>query len=222
MLPRKLTDADRNAFRNCRHLRLIWTEDESPANLREIGAGPLKTLGAEVIPKSTRLGSMLLWDLRALRELVLPEETGSIGTRRFYGCDAERVTVPSGLREIGEEVFCECRKLRSVTFSEGSRLEKLGRACFLNSDIESVALPPSLKRLEHSTFRGCARLKSVQLPEQLEYVGEACFADCGLAEITVPNSVTETGRSAFAGCRALKKVTFHRGSRLRKLASFCF
>ena len=75
MLPRKLTDTDRSAFRNCRHLRLIWTEDESPADFREIGVGPLKTLGVEVIPKSTGLGSRLLRDLRALRDLVLPEET---------------------------------------------------------------------------------------------------------------------------------------------------
>ena len=69
--------------------------------------------------KDVELGGRLLWDLRALGEVVLPEGISSVGRFWFSGSGVEKVAVPASVREVGEEAFRMCGKLASVVFADG-------------------------------------------------------------------------------------------------------
>lgn len=61
-------------------------------------------------------GDARVWDLRNLREVVIPEGVEGIGRHWFYYTAVESVTIPASVREIGARAFCRCWKLRKVEF----------------------------------------------------------------------------------------------------------
>lgn len=115
VLPSKLKHIDPNAFSSCDSLRIIWTEDSCTADIASAISDSVA-----VLQKSMKLGDQLLWDLRRQKELVIPGGTERIGRCWFCCSDAESVTVPASVRELGDEAFCNCRQLLGVKFSEDS------------------------------------------------------------------------------------------------------
>ena len=61
-------------------------------------------------------GKQRVWDLRSLKQVVIPDGVEKIGSYWFYGTDVEEVTIPASVTEIGTEAFCSCKKLTKVTF----------------------------------------------------------------------------------------------------------
>ena len=59
-----------------------------------------------------------LSELRKLKKVVAPDETEYIGNYWFWGSDVESVTLPSDIRKIGVEAFCNCKKLEKLTFKK--------------------------------------------------------------------------------------------------------
>ena len=68
--------------------------------------------------------------------------------------EAEALTLPGGLRRVGEEAF-------------------LGDAA-----IRQVVIPEGVIQIEREAFAGCANLKEVWLPASLEDIDESAFEDC--------------------------------------------
>ena len=66
------------------------------------------------------VGGQLLWDLRALGSVSIPEGVERIGCYWFYESEVESVEIPASVRELGVEAFGNCEKLRCITFAEGS------------------------------------------------------------------------------------------------------
>lgn len=77
-------------------------------------------------PRETRLGSSLLWDIRALKEAAIPEGVETIGKEWFVGSGIVQLTISASVTSIEEGAFFKCRTLTQVSFAEGSRLHKLG------------------------------------------------------------------------------------------------
>ena len=100
----------------------------------------------------------------------------------------EQVTINEGITIIGEEAFCECEGLRSVT------------------------MPSSLTTIEEYAFEYCENLKKVDIPNGVEVIGFNAFNKCILLEsISIPASVTKIDAYAFCRCEALKNVRFNSG-----------
>ena len=92
-------------------------EDGSEVGL--YGAGVPDT--AKVGPQpETIAGCVKVWDLKELKDVVIPDGVEKIGNHWFWGSDVERVTIPASAREIGAETFCYCMKLTKITFAENS------------------------------------------------------------------------------------------------------
>lgn len=64
----------------------------------------------------------------------------------------ESVTIPASVTELGKEAFYECRKLRRVTFTRGSKLKKIKEACFMGTQIEEITIPDTVVVLEDYVF----------------------------------------------------------------------
>ena len=103
-----------------------------------MGDGCQASLLCAEVPDSTKvgllpeaaLGNIKIWDLRTLRDVVIPDGVERIGNHWFWGSDTESVTIPASVREIGECAFYKCKMLKKIIFTDTSQLEKIGSGCF--------------------------------------------------------------------------------------------
>ena len=93
-----------------------------------------------------------LWELRELREIVVPDETKKIENYWFQDSSVESVKVPKNVREIGVDAFYKCKNLRTMTFALGSQLEKIGTGSFRSTGIEKIVIPKGVECISNGTF----------------------------------------------------------------------
>ena len=116
-------------------------------------------------------------------DMVLPEGVVSIGRRAFYDSALGRITLPSTLRTLGEEVFA--------------------RSTFL----EEAILPTGVTQVPAHAFEQCYTLSYVYLPDTVTFIGDSAFASCyDLENITLPPFLATIGESAFYSCDSLTIV----------------
>ncbi|MBR3269335.1 MAG: leucine-rich repeat protein [Oscillospiraceae bacterium] len=122
------------------------------------------------------------------RDTIQPRETETPGLEikdgvliRYTG-NADTVTVPDGVREIGARAFYNCSFLNYVHF------------------------PATVTMIGAFAF-SCCDLRELHLPAQLRVIGKSAFADnSNLTEADIPDPTEEIGDNAFMGCDALQKV----------------
>ena len=156
------------------------------------------------------------------------------------------VVVPDGVTEIegggyfAGGAFRSCDSLTAVTLPEG--VKNIGDMAFAwCSNLASVILPKSLTSIGEWAFADCKSLTSISLPDNILTVGSGAFSDCGNIEIDVPgttgnrpenfeiengslvkytgiggnvivpNGVTKIGGDAFKNCSSLTSVTLPKG-----------
>lgn len=164
-----------------------------------------------------------------ITEARIGEGITAIPAHAFSGMkDLRRVSLPTSLREIGDEAFA-CSDIETVGIQDG--LQRIGTGAFeLCNQLKEIILPGSLSSMGHRVFHGCRNLqsatfgdgtwsindrafwdckglKSVRLPSTLREIGEGAFCGCKcLAAIDFPDVLREIGSAAFSGCEALKRV----------------
>ena len=157
------------------------------------------------------VGGKLLWDLRALGEVAIPEGVRIIEGHWFWKSEVESVEIPASVRRIDACAFYDCETLRRVSFRPGSRLESIGEECFHTSGIAEIALPDALRSIEYDAFAECRSLRHIRLPEGLAFIGRYGFWDCALESVELPSSLRTIGKGAFAWCTSLKSVRLCEG-----------
>ena len=117
MLPKTLKEICADTLFDCKNLKVIYVEEGSEVNLCNACVPCSTKVGP--LPE-TVLGNTRIWDLRKLKNVVIPDGVERIGNYLFWGSNIESVTIPASVKEIGEGTFCRCKKLKRVTFEEGS------------------------------------------------------------------------------------------------------
>lgn len=132
------------------------------------------------------LPSVELWEVDCMVDKIENKSfTGIVGLLS--------VSMPDGVKSIGDEAFSECTGLTSVVFP--ARLESLG----------------------NKVFAHCTELKTVKLPENLKVIGEHAFDRCtSLTVIDLPSTIDSIGKYAFSRCSSLQDV-YCRAVKLPKL-----
>ena len=93
-----------------------------------------------------------------------------------YGAFAENenivgVTIPAQVTDLQYGVFASCANLETVTFKEGSKLQKIAARAFENcSKLHSVSLPDSVQTIEENGFAHCKNLGPVDLGNGLKNI----------------------------------------------------
>lgn len=102
-----------------------------------------------------------------------------------YTGTAEVVSVPDGIKEIGEEAFAGNDNLVKVTI-EGD-VEKIGYRAFADCDnLRTIKVGDSVTELATAAFSNNKELKNVSLGNGLKDIGSGVFAGCTrLSELTV-------------------------------------
>ena len=136
----------------------------------------------------------------------------SIGDDAFCGCSClVSVTIPVGVTSIGVFAFEGCSSLTSVTIPEG--VTSIGIGVFSGCrSLTSVTIPEGVTSIGDHAFTGCRSLTSVTIPEGVPSIGEGIFWGCSsLTSVTIPEGVTSIGYYAFCECSSLASVTIPEG-----------
>ena len=130
----------------------------------------------------------------------------------FDRCDQLlSISLPDGLRSVGDHSFGGCSALESVSLPES--VSYLGVEAFADCvSLRQVFLPSALVALPHGLFRGCSLLEEVALPASLDTVGDYAFSGClSLTQVALPSTLRHVGEAAFSGSVALQQVVLPEG-----------
>ena len=150
-----------------------------------------------------------------------PTSNDKIGDNAFCDCSGlTSLTLPSGVTEIGNAAFEGCSGLASLTLPSG--VTKIGDNAFCDcSGLTSLTLPSGVTEIGNAAFEGCSGLASLTLPSGVTKIGDNAFCDCsGLTSLTLPSGVTEIGNAAFEGCSGLTSLTLPSG--VAKIGDYAF
>lgn len=120
MLPAALQKTGCFVFTNCPKIRVIWIDNSSLVDRLRRECKNFAILQT----RSTMVGNKFLWDLRRLKDIVIPDGAQEIGEYWFKSVEAKSVTIPASVTVIGKRAFCGCKQLKCVTFVKSNRTEK--------------------------------------------------------------------------------------------------
>ncbi|MBQ1341689.1 MAG: leucine-rich repeat protein [Erysipelotrichaceae bacterium] len=142
-------------------------------------------------------------------DLVIPEGITEIGDKAFHNTnngwnDSEYlITVPKGVKRIGEDAFSFCR-FSNIELPDG--LEEIGKGAFDYSYLVSVRIPYGIKTIKASTFQECEKLQNVEIPDSVVSIEKYAFRKTGIKELVLPEGLEEIGEEAFRNCRNIKEI----------------
>ena len=155
----------------------------------------------------------------------VPLGVTSIGNFAFDYCSSlTSITLPESIREIRNNPFGRCEKLReiSVTPSHGmfsvvdgvlfDKQEQHLICCPCALEASHYEVPFGVTSIGEYAFCDCKGLKNITLPGSVTSIGECAFWDCkGLENITLPDGVTSIGDGMFWGCSSLTSIKLPKG-----------
>lgn len=108
-IPKSVKDIDEETFYGCENLQIIYVEDGCAADFCWIKISDSTKVGP--LPE-TMAGSEKVWDLRNCKHAIIPVGVEKIENNWFWGSDIECVTISASIREIGDNAFRNCKRLK--------------------------------------------------------------------------------------------------------------
>ncbi|MBQ9661822.1 MAG: leucine-rich repeat protein [Oscillospiraceae bacterium] len=139
--------------------------------------------------------------------------TTEIAADAFLGCGAiTAISLPAGLKTIGDTAFCRCESLTSIELP--NTVISIGGGAFSRcKKLENITLPENLTVINFAICYGCSALQNIALPTRLTTIKESAFFDCDtLTEVTIPATVSSIETNAFGGCDSLRRIDVAQGN----------
>ena len=110
----------------------------------------------------TTIGSWAFCACSSLTSISIPSSVTSIEERAFWDTGLISITIPSSVTNIAVDTFCRSRQLKTVIFTEDSRLTSILGSTFENcTALTSVILSSNLKSISNYAFENCKALATV-------------------------------------------------------------
>ena len=90
------------------------------------------------------------WHDKDIACVIVEDGITHIGTYAFYGSNASKITLPTGVREIPEGAFYGNINLKHITIPDG--VTKIDGRAFFYCSLESISLPKTLKSIANQAF----------------------------------------------------------------------
>ena len=181
-LRNKSLSLGRHAFAGCKNLRRV--------NFPEEGVG---MLGAYAFSGCSRLS-----------EVAFPSSIPAIPDGLFSGCGLKDLVLPDDVGKIGSNAFENNANMASVSLPAG--LTKIGDCAFANNtSLKGIVLPPCLEEIGNQAFE-CTALSCVDIPAGVNTIGTGAFSRTALDSVHVPSTVKSLGSAAFMGCGSLRSA----------------
>ena len=159
--------------------------------------------------EETEGGLRLTEYLGTQTELTLPDTLAGkpvveIGTGCFQKMKLTEVTIPHGIRVIGEEAFADCTALKKVHL--GGSVNVIGKRAFANSGLIKIDIPGCVRVIGDEAFLGCTGLYNVVIEEGVEKRAMDIGVGFGAGSVKLHEGVETIGQRAFYGCSNLTKM----------------
>lgn len=153
-------------------------------------------------------------------DVTVPEGVREIGEEAFWGMDVEHVHLPEGLRKIHSDAFYNCRLLQEINLPDS--ITYIGREAFSSTGLERIVLPRGLKSLSEGQF-SYTGFREITIPEGIQRIGDSAFRGCHRLEtVHLPQSLKYIGSSAFEGALTLRQIDLPEGVYVNgKAFDFC-
>lgn len=229
-LPREIRCIEERTFCRCATLR----EVSFPEGFSDIGERAFYgciSLRQIAFPESLgRIGRMAFYRCSGLGEVRLPARTEYVESLAFAGSGVKRAQIGGSGRRYGADVFGGCRRLQTLTLSEGMVHipDKLAYGC---TALKQVSVPESVRSVgrfpwektpflagrtgrqaetgaeEHVFWDGRDLEGTVCLPDSVQIIaGGAFYGNDRITEVYLTDQVRWIGPGAFKGCRNLRRV----------------
>ncbi len=141
-----------------------------------------KTLSVLLLLTAVAVTQVPVSDVEAVAP---PSDFQMDGTKLLkYSGTAEVVSIPDGIKEIGEEAFAG------------------------NDNIVKVTIGGQVRTVGYRAFADCGSLRTIQVGDQVEEIGTAAFSNNKeLINVSLGSGVKTLGSGVFAGCSQLKELT---------------
>lgn len=156
-------------------------------------------------------------ETNTLTDLILPKTLEYIGALAFGSTLLKRITIPAGVKTIGNNAFCMCTELEEIVFNE--RIETIDYSAFHSCDkLKTIAFPASFKSLGNNAFSHCTSLEAIYVDGKNPYFSsldgilydknQNTLIKCPIPKtnVEIPLTVTTIGESAFYECEYLKEI----------------
>lgn len=206
VLPNSLRRIGQRTFSGCNDLTTI----EIPDSVTEIGEDAFSCCSSlQEVRLSQNLAIIANTAFVAcdnLKEIELPQSLTEIGDRAFAQSGLIKITIPQGVKVIGDSVFSMCYDLTEVLLSDG--LTTIGDSAFYDcTQLTEVRIPNSVKSLGSTAFVGCSELKSVTVGAGIKWINSNTFYGCSnLENVILTEGLEGISSGAFYGCVSLYKV----------------
>ena len=140
-------------------------------------------------------------------DVVIPDGVTRIGENAFCVCSSLiSITIPDSVTSIGITAFTGCTSLTSVIIPDS--VTSIDGYAFLNcTALTLITISRSVTNIDSGVFSRCTSLASVIIPDSVTSIDGLAFSGCtALTSITIPDSVTSIGWSVFEGCKSLEKI----------------
>lgn len=112
----------------------------------------------------------------------------------------QKVYLPDGLTEIGDQAFSGCSSLKDIFLPR--TVKTIGISAFENcSSLKSIHSSDGLLTIKERAFAGCTSLEYFFFPDGIKEIGDQSFFQCKrLSKIYIPVSCQSIGQDAFGNC----------------------
>jgi hypothetical protein len=128
-------------------------------------------------------------DRSPLKQIVFAQDCclTSIGMECFNCSKIKNISIPKTVTSLGDNCFCNCRKLQTVVFAAESVLESIPKSCFKDCALVKVRIPQSIGILGEGAFDRCFSLREVEFApdSKLREIQYGCFRGCPITNIRV-------------------------------------
>ncbi|MBR2621934.1 MAG: leucine-rich repeat protein [Clostridia bacterium] len=193
--------------------------DTSKTTLVEYPAGNTRTQYT-VLDGVVTIGKAAFYGTTNIQTVNLPDSVKVLDEYSFYDCSAQQyqlssnlqeikmyalsknkhltsIAIPDSVMQISNYAFAEDWRLRSVTFTEKSKLPRISFGAFAYCGLQSFRVPANVSTMAQGAFLGCPDLKSFTFAKNSKLESISAYM--------------------FDGCSNLQSITFEQGSALTSI-----
>ena len=206
ILPSTIKSLGVSAFKNCRSLMNINIPEAVTVFSDSLFYG-CSELSMDIPNQITMIDTLAFASCTKFNPKSLAN-VKEIKYQAFTNTGLKKVTIPSSVTEIGEEVFKDCKNLEKVEFANGFN-QPLPKYSFWNcTKLKDVKLTGAMQSVGINAFQGCTSLTNMELPDGITIISNGAYQGCrNLRSISLPPSTDYIGTKAFSRCDTLFQIT---------------